>query len=421
MLIIDLAAIGASEAASGTCKHREVTIGSVGACSAVQQLAKTCGISDLVQVLERVLIRMQKDETSEVTRHPPKGAGTDGSDTVESPMTVTVTLHSWLRVETVPHTGQEVVRREMVRVDDSHARPMAFSTVEVLYTVREKAAAGAPMGSGRLIESTGSDTPRKFVVNEGPSKGILPCIDFGIREMKKGEEDIFLAPRHWAYGSPELELNAQAPIDVSDAAGGDAAGGDGAVAAASAGGASVGQKRRLGGDVVAPPADVQSIGDVEVHVTLLDFDKGELAQDMSTESKPLARMMHFKSLGTKWYQAGEYVKASKRYEEATKFALSETALDRMKEENAESITSDERKAKLAQGNQALASCYLNLAMCHIKLGDPKAAVAACSEAVKKDQKNLKRALSARAGPAGNQRPRRRAQRPVRGGQARPAE
>ena len=100
-------------------------------------------------------------------------------------------------------------------------------------------------------------------------------------------------------------------------------------------------------------------------------------------------MMHFKSLGTKWYQAGEYVKASKRYEEATKFALSETALDRMKEENAESITSDERKAKLAQGNQALASCYLNLARCHIKLGDPKAAVAACSEAVKKDQKNLK--------------------------------
>ena len=71
---------------------------------------------------------------------------------------------------------------------------------------------------------------------------------------------------------------------MSDAAGGDAAGGDGAVAA-SAGGASVGQKRRLGGDVVAPPADVQSIGDVEVHVTLLDFDKGELAQDMSTESK----------------------------------------------------------------------------------------------------------------------------------------
>ena len=169
VLIIDLAAIGASEAASGTCKHLEVTIGSVGACSAVQQLAKTCGISDLVQVLERVLIRMQKDETSEVTRHPPKGAGTDGSDTVESPMTVTVTLHSWLRVETVPHVGQEVVRREMVRVDDS-ARPMAFSTVEVLYTVREKAAAGAPMGSGRLIESTGSDTPRKFVVNEGPSR-----------------------------------------------------------------------------------------------------------------------------------------------------------------------------------------------------------------------------------------------------------
>ena len=50
------------------------------------------------------------------------------------------------------------------------------------YVVRRKAAAGQPDGSGDVVESTGTGPSfRRFVLNEGPSVGVLPCIDAALR------------------------------------------------------------------------------------------------------------------------------------------------------------------------------------------------------------------------------------------------
>jgi hypothetical protein len=107
-----------------------------------------------------------------------------------------VTLVRWMLVEDVPGTGGEVVRRVVVPApQDNFARPVALSRVQVRYLVRAK-------GGGELIESSG-DLSSTFVVTDGPMRGILPCIDAAVRELKKGEKAVLTAPTGWAYASPE--------------------------------------------------------------------------------------------------------------------------------------------------------------------------------------------------------------------------
>jgi len=189
---------------------------------------------------------------------------------------------------------------------------------------------------------------------------VLPAVDAGVKEMKRGEVSFFTAPASWAYASPEYETPL---VDVSAESDGPAVGGAEAVTG-----------------VVPPPTDRSSVGDVEVQVELIDFERGKDVFSM-TGAEKLVKQGMYRKQGNKYYQVGEHKRAIKKYEEANRFEVSD--------KNLENDGVSERDAPLAETKQNMVSCYLNIAMCHIKLGDSKQAERSCTEAIKKDELNFK--------------------------------
>jgi hypothetical protein len=341
----------------------EVVVGSVGGSGRIAAISEQCGGGvDVAAALEVALVKMAKGEQSELRYHAPIGADLDAKPPM--PLAITVRVVDWVIVETVPLTENEVVRRELVRAPKgaSYERPTVFSTAMVRYTVREQAVEGEPAASGRILESTGEGEgapPRSFVISEGGTAGVLPAIDCAVREMKKGERSAVTAPRTWAYSSPEY-----VPMSAEDAAA--------AVAAAAE-----------GSGAVAPPTSLSEVGDVYVEIELVDFEKGKDIYSMTGDEK-LVKQALYKNQGNKHYQAGLYDKAIKRYEESNRFEVSDKNL-----ENDGIPLGPNRDSRLKETKQNMISCFLNIAMCHGKMGEPKKAEASCTQAVKLDETNVK--------------------------------
>ena len=113
---------------------------------------------------------------------------------------------------------ESAVTRRLVKegAEGHYIRPCEGWSVQVRYTVTDAK-------SGAVLEAAGTGdgtAPVTFHVCDGPAVGVLPCIDAGMREMRKGEVAVFRAPSFWAYGSPLLvraEGAAALPEGAADA------------------------------------------------------------------------------------------------------------------------------------------------------------------------------------------------------------
>lgn len=338
--------------------------------------------ADLAAALEVAVPRMAKGETCELLRHPPTGSAEDAGFDIDSALSIRLTCHGWTVIDPVPLTDNAVLRRVVIAADESeYERPNSFASVCVQYVVRRQAAAGQPDGSGDVVESTGTGASfRRFVLNEGPSVGVLPCIDAAVKEMKHGETSIISAPASWAYGSPEYVPPAAPPAAPSAANGVSA---DGTVDEGDAELVEVSDAAsNAASDAVAAPIDRSSVGDVEVRLTLLSFERGKEIYQM-TGGEKLAKQAHFKQQGNRCYQGGNYDRAIKLYEEANRCQVYDKNLHN------DGVPHEARDVTLKESHQMLVSCYLNLGMCHLKLGDLKHAELMYTEALKRDETNVK--------------------------------
>lgn len=107
-------------------------------------------------------------------------------------MVIEAALKSWVKVEPVPGTGEQVIRKMVFEPEKEYNRPNEEATCTVIFFVR---LVEAP---DDVFETSG-DEPLVFV--QGRDQ-VLRCIDAAVREMKKGEKAIISAPAEWAYGAP---------------------------------------------------------------------------------------------------------------------------------------------------------------------------------------------------------------------------
>ena len=306
----------------------EVVVGKIGESSVVSGLAKSCSGVDLAATLEIALPKMAKGEECELRCHPTSTDNLLG-------LSLLVKLVSWVLVETVPSSYHEVTRRVVTEATVGvYERPTPLSSVQVRYTVRAA-------GGGEIIESSGDD-PRTFIVSDGPLSGVLPCIDVGVREMRKGERDVLLAPAGWAYASPEyVPPNAAAyPSAVEKAAEG-----------------------------------------VEVEIELIDFTRGKDFYQLTADEK-LAEMAKYRENGNRLFKAGHFKRAARRYEEALKKEPKE-------KDDFASVASAEKAARLEEVRKIKLSAHLNLAACHLKLNEPQLALEQSNGALEIDLTSVK--------------------------------
>jgi len=180
-----------------------------------------------------------------------------------------------------------------------------------------------------------------FVVTDGPMRGILPCIDAAVRELKKGEKAVLTAPTGWAYASPEY---------------------------------------------VPPPGGIptgaveRTSEGVEVELELVDFERGHDFYALSGDEK-VAEMTKYREAGNRLFRANFIERAIKRYDEALrKEAQTTDFLD---------VADADKEAKLDEVKKQKISLHLNLAAAHLKLNDAKAALSHCDRAVGLDATHVK--------------------------------
>ena len=312
------------------CDGLELVLGSVSENSQVASFGSTCGGADLGVALELALPKMQLGEKCELrcTSQSVGGAG----------LVAVVTLVSWVVVEPVPQTDYEVTRRVITAADkDYYERPVQLSTATVRYVVR-------PKDSDEVIESSG-DEPITFIVSDGSANGILPCIDIGVRELKRGEKDIITAPTQWAYTSPEY-LPAASGVPSGAA-----------------------EKTREG---------------VAVELELVDFVRGKDFYQLDGDEK-LAEMIKYREKGNRLFKAGpDFTKrAIARYHDAIRKEPQDH------DYTGSEIEMAEKTAKLEEVRKQKLSIHLNLAAAHLRLDEAKKALTQCSNAIGIDPSNVK--------------------------------
>ena len=223
-----------------------------------------------------------------------------------------------------------------------YERPTPLSSVQVRYTVRAA-------GGGEIIESSGDD-PRTFIVSDGPLSGVLPCIDVGVREMRKGERDVLLAPAGWAYASPEY----------------------------------------VPPDAAAYTSAVEKAAEgVEVEIELIDFTRGKDFYQLTADEK-LAEMAKYRENGNRLFKAGHFKRAARRYEEALKKEPKE-------KDDFASVASAEKAARLEEVRKIKLSAHLNLAACHLKLNEPQLALEQSNGALEIEPTSVKALYRRRRG------------------------
>lgn len=265
----------------------------------------------------------------------PTMAESEKAEVALGPLRLEVTLHGWRTVELVPNTSEQVLRTTVFEPKDTYDRPNERSECVVSYTVRladDESAAPVEEGSEvAFVQSCGN---------------MLPCIDAAVREMKAGERCRLDAPPEWAYGAAELPPRSAAVAQEH------------ARARASA---------------------------VVVELVLHSYVREKDLWEMGARQKWVLQQ-HLKDQGTSLFKTGDFERAIKRYEKAN--IAAPCAADIAKEagpDDGEPLTEAEIKASKA----AKASCHVNIATCHLKLGAPADVIASCNKALELDPKHAK--------------------------------
>lgn len=362
----------------------QVTVGEIGSSSApvsALQDALGEGAADLAKVLETLLPLMQLHEVAELRCTPAVAGGT-------APLLcVKVALPSWIKVEEVPSTGGMVLRtvlREHANKAKDYMRPNEDATCRVRYTVRRRTAASRPFSEGitedaEVFETVSEAAAITFIVSDGPSAGVPPCVDQAVKEMHRTEVCLLSSTAEMGYGSPDYVRASGTPA--------------------------------LPEDALSSP--------LEVEVELLDFSRAPELWQMGGEEK-LRSQARLKLKGNKLFAKGELRAALRRYEEANKSAPKRQDFEPVpKEELSEDEDEDDAEehpqlppppgspplpptrmqqvklpdaevdAKLASSKAVTLTSTLNIAACHLRLGDCDKAVQSCTDALALEEGNVK--------------------------------
>lgn len=245
----------------------------------------------------------------------------DSGDGIAVPSNATLQINleliSWKSVKEV--TEDKKVIKKILKEGEGYERPNEGAVVKLKLT-------------GKLQDGTvfvkrghGEDELFEFRIDE---EEVIEGLDRSVVEMKKGEVALVTVAPEYAFGSSE-------------------------------------SKQEL---AVVPPNST-----VFYEVELVSFDKEKESWDMSTQEKIEAAALK-KEEGNALFKAGKYLRASKRYNKASKYI-----------EYDSSFTNEEKqKSKVLK-----VTCNLNNAACKLKLKDYREAEKLCTKVLEADGKNVK--------------------------------
>lgn len=177
--------------------------------------------------------------------------------------------------------------------------------------------------TGRLGDNVFEDRDVTFAIGDGSEAGIIPGVEMALLKFKKAEKSKLKIKARHAYG---LKGDAEKGIPAS--------------------------------------------ADLEYEVTLRSFEKGKESWELDQDEK-IEQSEIFKTKGTNYFKAGKFKMAVRYYKKVASY---------LEEEVGDDVVFDDATKKQKVKDLVLAA-QLNLAMCHLKMGENLEAKEACVKAV----------------------------------------
>ncbi|XP_057534692.1 peptidyl-prolyl cis-trans isomerase FKBP62-like [Amaranthus tricolor] len=256
-------------------------------------------------------------------------SGNEGAVPPNATLQITLELVSWKTVANV--TDDKKVVKKILNEGEGYDRPNEGAVVKLKLIGK--------LQDGTVFIRKGHEDGDELFEFKTDEEQVIEGLDRAVLTMKKGEVALLIIAPEYAFGSLETKQDL----------------------------------------AVVPPSST-----VYYEVELVSFEKEKESWDMNTEEKIEAAGKK-KEEGNALFKAGNYVRASKRYEKAVKFVEYDT-----------SFSDDEKK----QSKALKITCNLNNAACKLKLKDYKQAEKLCTKVLELDSMNVK-ALYRRAQAYGN--------------------
>ncbi|KAG9455803.1 hypothetical protein H6P81_000311 [Aristolochia fimbriata] len=279
----------------------------------------------LCPAISKTVITMRKGEKALVQVKPEYAFGTigrparDGFVAVPSNSDITISLElvAYKLLEYV--TEDMKVVKKITTVGEGFLKPNSGTTAQIRYI--------AKLEDGTIFEKKGhgEEEPFEFKVDE---EQVISGLDLAVATMKKGEFAIVKVDPEYGFGNEEI-------------------------------------KRDL---AVVPPNS-----DLYYEIEMVNLTKVKESWDMKPEEK-IEYAGKRKEEGNVYFKAGNYKRASLRYDMAAKYVEFDSTFDQ-----------DQKKI----GKFFKVSCNLNNAACKLKLKEYREAANLCSKVLALESENLK--------------------------------
>lgn len=267
---------------------------------------------------------MRKGEKATLTVKPQYAFGERGFEVVEnkvtvppnSTLTVDLELVSWKNV--VDITDDKKVLKKILKEGEGYERPNEGALLKVKYTGK--------LENGTVFERKGSDEePFEFIASE---EQVIDGLDRAVMTMKKGEIAMVTILPQYGYKDTKIQRDL---------------------------------------------ATVSPNSTLIYEIELISFVKEKESWEMDT-AELIEVAGKKKEDGNALFKAGKYLRASKKYDKATKYIEYDNA-----------FSEDEK----SQTKALKFTCNLNNAACKLKLKEYREAANLCSKVLEVDSKNVK--------------------------------
>lgn len=267
---------------------------------------------------------MRKGEKATLTVKPQYAFGERGFEVVEnkvtvppnSTLTVDLELVSWKNV--VDITDDKKVLKKILKEGEGYERPNEGALLKVKYTGK--------LENGTVCERKGSDEePFEFIASE---EQVIDGLDRAVMTMKKGEIAMVTILPQYGYKDTKIQRDL---------------------------------------------ATVSPNSTLIYEIELISFVKEKESWEMDT-AELIEVAGKKKEDGNALFKAGKYLRASKKYDKATKYIEYDNA-----------FSEDEK----SQTKALKFTCNLNNAACKLKLKEYREAANLCSKVLEVDSKNVK--------------------------------
>lgn len=267
---------------------------------------------------------MRKGEKATLTVKPQYAFGERGFEVVEnkvtvppnSTLTVDLELVSWKNV--VDITDDKKVLKKTLKEGEGYERPNEGALLKVKYTGK--------LENGTVCERKGSDEePFEFIASE---EQVIDGLDRAVMTMKKGEIAMVTILPQYVYKDTKIQRDL---------------------------------------------ATVSPNSTLIYEIELISFVKEKESWEMDT-AELIEVAGKKKEDGNALFKAGKYLRASKKYDKATKYIEYDNA-----------FSEDEK----SQTKALKFTCNLNNAACKLKLKEYREAANLCSKVLEVDSKNVK--------------------------------